>query len=953
MKKLLTGILALLTCFGAGMAVACGDDNGNKTPSGLAAAKDVLYSTYVNKDVEGRYDYEVLNSTAYDGVLYTVTWSVDVGSEHVVLEAGSQNKTLVNVNENSAEAVPYVLTATISDDKGNSVQVSFNRTLLAVPALVPEAITAAPVEGKAYKYYVYQSTKQLELYFSGMMDGYYYQTTENYEEAVDIYAEYVDGSTTDFYLYFNHTTDGKQYLGVQLSSDGAHDNIVYTSTPVSSFKWDETLGTVTTHLEVNKEGKASDYYLGNYSTHVTISASKTSYAGGNGNNVGHLVEMIDKNNIPADKKIATVKDNLSVQADHKMNKTLELATGDERYPDVTISWAVAENSHAVLEDNALTLTIPAEAATVTLTATIACGEESDTKEFTLNLGPAIVLGENPTATEIVNAAFQLATGEQLEGSFTLEGVITKVNTEYNTDYSNVTVTIKVEDKAIECYRLKGDGADVIAVGDTINVTGTIKNYNGKVEFDSGCTLNSYVKGENGGNTDDPVVTPPVDAESITAPVAETAYTMYIEQNGLSKTLYLTGAMGGNNNNFFAMSENASDAVDIYAEVVDGGYKFYFLGSDDAKSYITLTEYADGNYFKASVSFSADGTVFQYNAAGCWTAELANDTFFLGTYGTYNTTSASSDYYMKNLGTEQFPLLICADVNTGSGDNTDTPVVTPPAEEITTIAGALAGSVGSTATFSGTVSGIYEQWNTQYNNMAFYVTDGTDTILVYRAGTKVVVGDVVSVSGTIAVYNNVNQIAQGATVTITEKHVCSTFTEADCLNAAKCTVCGAPNGEALGHEDENSDNLCDNCEADLSIATTIVTYDLANSTGAHITADGKYTVDDTISITLSSCSWRTEGQIRVYGNKTGNDYIIIESTKKIASITFNVGNNSSPVIVAWGSDSSTFANETNLTVSSTYTDYTVQNPDTEAYTYVKFTNMGAQVRIESITITFID
>ena len=41
--------------------------------------------------------------------------------------------------------------------------------------------------------------------------------------------------------------------------------------------------------------------------------------------------------------------------------------------------------------------------------------------------------------------------------------------------------------------MKGTGADVIAVGDTITVKGTLKNYSGTKEFDSGCTLVSYVE----------------------------------------------------------------------------------------------------------------------------------------------------------------------------------------------------------------------------------------------------------------------------------------------------------------------------------------------------------------------------------------------------------------------------------------------------------------------------
>ena len=103
----------------------------------------------------------------------------------------------------------------------------------------------------------------------------------------------------------------------------------------------------------------------------------------------------------------------------------------------------------------------------------------------------------PTMTpeEIVDAAYALEAGQTLEGTHTLTGVISSVDTPYDSGYKNVTVTIKVpgkEDKPIQCFRLKGTGADVIRVGDTITVTGTLKNYNGTIEFDAGCTLDAFV-----------------------------------------------------------------------------------------------------------------------------------------------------------------------------------------------------------------------------------------------------------------------------------------------------------------------------------------------------------------------------------------------------------------------------------------------------------------------------
>ena len=51
----------------------------------------------------------------------------------------------------------------------------------------------------------------------------------------------------------------------------------------------------------------------------------------------------------------------------------------------------------------------------------------------------------------------------------------------------------LEDMPVQCYRLSGEGADTLAEGDTITVTGLLKNYKGTVEFDKGCTLDAVVK----------------------------------------------------------------------------------------------------------------------------------------------------------------------------------------------------------------------------------------------------------------------------------------------------------------------------------------------------------------------------------------------------------------------------------------------------------------------------
>ncbi len=97
-----------------------------------------------------------------------------------------------------------------------------------------------------------------------------------------------------------------------------------------------------------------------------------------------------------------------------------------------------------------------------------------------------------TVAEILAAAFALEDGKAFLAPCTLTGKVLRIDTAYDEQYGNVTVTIDVEGKELMCYRLTGEEAAIVAEGDTITVTGTIKNYKGTIEFDAKCTLDTRV-----------------------------------------------------------------------------------------------------------------------------------------------------------------------------------------------------------------------------------------------------------------------------------------------------------------------------------------------------------------------------------------------------------------------------------------------------------------------------
>ena len=139
-----------------------------------------------------------------------------------------------------------------------------------------------------------------------------------------------------------------------------------------------------------------------------------------------------------------------------------------------------------------------EEVTYTLTATLSNAAGETVSVSFAHKVPAAMILEGMSYEEIVAAAYSLEAGLALEDTQRLYGTVTKIDTPWSDEYKNITVTIQVgelADQPIQCYRLTGEGAETLAVGDTITVSGTIKNYKGTIEFDKGCTLDAVVKAE--------------------------------------------------------------------------------------------------------------------------------------------------------------------------------------------------------------------------------------------------------------------------------------------------------------------------------------------------------------------------------------------------------------------------------------------------------------------------
>ncbi len=87
----------------------------------------------------------------------------------------------------------------------------------------------------------------------------------------------------------------------------------------------------------------------------------------------------------------------------------------------------------------------------------------------------------------------------------------------------------------------------------------------------------------------------------------------------------------------------------------------------------------------------------------------------------------------------------------------------------TVAGALAAADGTNVEVTGTVVEIGTAWSDTYGNITVTIRDEAgDELLIYRLSTKVELGDVIIVRGTMGTHGEIREILQGATAEFVEE-----------------------------------------------------------------------------------------------------------------------------------------------------------------------------------------
>ena len=517
MKKLSVIIIALLVA--VTILVACTP----KTNEGLENASTYLNNLYKDEGETTAADYQLVGKVIIDGVTYTVTWTTD--TDKVTVEDLGNGFVKINVDEESAEEVSYKLTATIADPDGNTTTKEYTRkvpkfnitsweTYMAAKegdTVVVQGIVVA-INSKAAG----NSRNHLFLMDASGKGGYYSYQMEadpvadlgielgmtvrvtgpctpynGMQEIKGGVATIVDSTVKTFDFIditdkFTAATDFNQFVALPVVIKGVTIGSQDLSTATSQYLYFELNGVkgyVRTYVTdfpttLTAEDKATidADHAANFGNKADVAGILVTYSG-----APYLIpvsvtpftnyQTVEKT--PAE-KVAAEKDALTIGGSFSADTVIDLLATGKYFSDVTITWATDDTTGAAtIADGKLTLVVPDKTATVNVTATITCGDVTETKAF------AIKLSKTATPIKDLNA-LGAAQESYTADKYIAAGIITEIA---NTTYGNLYIKDE-SGEVLYIYGLYIDGkkyGDADAkpqVGDYIMVSGVVGQYKG-------------------------------------------------------------------------------------------------------------------------------------------------------------------------------------------------------------------------------------------------------------------------------------------------------------------------------------------------------------------------------------------------------------------------------------------------------------------------------------------
>ena len=598
MKKVLAWVLLLTLVLG--LFAGCRRNKPEvtepqpTTPVAEAATADdaieYLKASYKDNGATTGVDYKRFGVVRVNGVKFNVVWTVDVGEDLIKIVPNDDGTVTIDINEECEADTPYTLTATITDANGNTATYSWEYILPKGQDMV-EIVKAA---------YALQPGESLP------------------------YEARLIGKIISIDIIWN---EDYQNITVSIEVAGAE------GMPIKCFRMkagDET------------KDQIKNLLVGNI---ITVRGIIKNYEGTIEFDAGCILEKVEK----GDAIEAPTDPGEILRAAYALGQGKALPyqatlTGtvieidspyDPGYGNISVVIEVeGYPQYPILCYRLKGTGVDQIAVKDLITVTGIIKNYKGTIEYDAGCimtervsGGGVAQGPSSDAVKILADAAKLKPGDKLPYRATLTGTIYSVDTPYSAEYGNVTVTMVVNGVRIQCYRMVGDGASLIRETDTITVSGIIENYNGKLEFGAKCNLDSWSKGPRNVNY---------------GPLSEgVAYKMYLNQAGIGKTIYFNGKVSGSR---LSSTTNGAKGADVFAEKVAGkGLRLYYMDGN-TKTYLEMEEYLnDKGQYRGSAKVSTTPSVYWvYDSyMGIYVVNLPNaGKYFLGTYSTYETFSAS-------------------------------------------------------------------------------------------------------------------------------------------------------------------------------------------------------------------------------------------------------------------------------------------------------------------------
>ena len=535
MKRIISWVLTLVLVLS--LFAGCGDNTepttASEAPTEAVAADTnladaIAYLKAIYKTVEDGSltpsDFQRLGTVRVGLDAYEITWTVDCDESAVKIVVGSDGMVTIDVNEDSEIEVPYVLTATITGTDGTTASLSWNHVLpVSMNGRGAEIVDAAYAleEGEALSY---EATLTGEII---SIDTPYSADYKNITVTIK-----VEGR------------EDKPIMCYRLKGDGAEDlmpgDIITVTGTLKNYK-----GTIEFDagclLEKVEKGENS-LVIPTDPQEILKAAFELDY----GESLPYPVTLTGK--------IIGVKSKYSEQYG---NITVMIRTGEPWY-DVVCYRMKGEGVDKIWLDDEITVT----GNMTNYNGTIEFAAGSQLVSWVDNPDP--VAPSDPTA--IVDAVYALEYQRStLPYYCSLTGQVIGIDSKWSDTYKNISVWMRIpgrETMPILCYRLSGDGAKDLAVGDTITVYGLLMNYYGTREFGKGCQLTNVVKGS-GSITGDP--------ETGTECTVAEAKALKVTNNKIKVTGTITEIKSTTYGNMYI--EDATGSIYIYGLYDESGARY--------------------------------------------------------------------------------------------------------------------------------------------------------------------------------------------------------------------------------------------------------------------------------------------------------------------------------------------------------------------------------------------